>query len=353
MRRGAEEAAGPEGHPEADASTLKKQCKQQYDQLKADVMQFLIQAQWVQQEAEKQDVKVTDAEVKKSFEDQKKQAFPKPADYKKFLASSGMTEKDILFRVRLDQLQTKLTQKVTEGKKKVTDEDIKEYYEKNKKRFAQPERRDLNVVLTKTKAKAEQAKAELEGGASFKAVSKKYSIDEASKAQGGKLPDVSKGQQEKALDTAVFVAKKGKVEGPGQDPVRLLRLPGHEDHQGLAADPQAGDGHDPQPAQEPGPAEVARQVHQGLPRVVQEGHELREGLRGRRVQERAEVEDRHGCGLRRRAGWRQQAPQGAAPQARGSAAGRGPAGRTADAAAGSRADSLGLRWRTPGVPRRR
>jgi foldase protein PrsA len=42
----------------------------------------------------------------------------------------------------------------------------------------------------------------------------KYSIDEASKAQGGRLPAVAKGQQEKALDEAVFASKKGKVEGP-------------------------------------------------------------------------------------------------------------------------------------------
>ena len=48
----------PKGQSKPSAA-LKKQCKQQYDQLKADVMQFLIQAQWVQQEAEKQDVKVT------------------------------------------------------------------------------------------------------------------------------------------------------------------------------------------------------------------------------------------------------------------------------------------------------
>ena len=177
-------------------------------------MQFLIQAEWVQQEAADRDVKVTDAEVKKSFDDQKKQAFPKEADYKKFLKDSGMSEEDILFRVKLDTLQTKLTQQVTKDKVKISDEDITEYYEKNKKRFAQPERRDLNVVLTKTEAKADEAKKKLEDGESFKAVAKEYSIDEASKAQGGKLPDVSKGQQEKALDTAVFKAETGKVSGP-------------------------------------------------------------------------------------------------------------------------------------------
>jgi foldase protein PrsA len=193
---------------------LKKQCEQEYNQLKREVMQFLIQAEWVQQEAAARDIEVSDKAVQKSFEDQKKQAFPTDKAYQQFLKTSGMTEEDILFRVKLDQLQQKLTQKVTEDAKKVSQEDIEEYYEKNKKRFAQPERRDLRVVLTKTEAQAEQAKQALENGDSWKQVVKRYSIDEASKAQGGSLPDVAEGQQEKALDDAVFAAEKGQVEGP-------------------------------------------------------------------------------------------------------------------------------------------
>jgi foldase protein PrsA len=125
-----------------------------------------------------------------------------------------MTEEDILFRVKLNELQQKLTQKVTEDAAKVTDQDVQEYYEKNKRRFAQPERRDLRVVLTKTQAKAKQAKSALDDGDSWRSVVRRYSIDEASKAQGGKLPAVAKGQQEKALDDAVFAAKKGVIEGP-------------------------------------------------------------------------------------------------------------------------------------------
>jgi foldase protein PrsA len=204
----------PKGQTKPTDDALKKQCKSEYDALKKEVMQFLIQAEWVQQEAADQDIKVTDAQIKKSFEDQKKQAFPNDKQYKEFLASSGMSEKDILFRVKLDQLQQKLTQKVTEDAKKVSDEDISAYYEKNKKRFAQPERRDLRVVLTKTQAKADQAKKALDSGQSFKTVVKQYSIDEASKSQAGMLPAVSEGQQEKAFDTAIFDAEKGKIEGP-------------------------------------------------------------------------------------------------------------------------------------------
>jgi foldase protein PrsA len=204
----------PKGQKQPTEDALKKQCKSEYDQLKREVMQFLIQAEWVQQEAADQDIKVTDAQIKKSFEDQKKQAFPNDKQYQEFLASSGMSEKDILFRVKLDQLQQKLTQKVTEDAKKVSDEDVSAYYEKNKKRFAQPERRDLRVVLTKTQAKADQAKKALDSGQSFKKVVKQYSIDEASKSQAGLLPAVSEGQQEKAFDTAIFDAEKGKIEGP-------------------------------------------------------------------------------------------------------------------------------------------
>ncbi len=125
-----------------------------------------------------------------------------------------MTEEDVLFRVKLSQLQQKLTEKVTGDAKKVSDADIEAYYEKNKKRFAQPERRDLRVVLTKTEAKAEQAKRALESGQPWKAVVKRYSIDEASKSQNGLLPAVTEGQQEKAFDTAIFAAQRNETEGP-------------------------------------------------------------------------------------------------------------------------------------------
>ncbi len=202
------------GAPKPSAAQLKTQCKQEFDRLKGEVMQFLIQAQWVQQEAEQRDVEVSDAEVKKSFDDQKKQAFPSPKEYQQFLKTSGMNEQDILFRVRLDTLQNKLTKKITEDETKVTDQDIETYYNKNKKRFSQPERRDLLVVLTKNKSQAEAAKKALDDGDKFADVAKKYSTDNASKAQGGKLPDVTKGSQEKAFEEAVFKAPKGKVEGP-------------------------------------------------------------------------------------------------------------------------------------------
>src|SRR3954449_3164006 len=204
----------PKGAKKPTDAQLKTQCKQQYDALKQQVMQFLVSAQWIQDEADKQGVKVSDKEVQKQFADQKKQSFQKEADYKKFLANSGMTEADLLFRVKLDVVSNAVRTKVIKGKDKVSDAQISSYYNKNKQRFAQPERRDLLVVLTKTKGKADAAKAAIDGGQKWAAIAKKYSIDDASKAQGGKLPAVAKGQQEKAFDDAIFKAKKGEITGP-------------------------------------------------------------------------------------------------------------------------------------------
>ena len=206
--------APAKGQPKVTDAQLKSQCKQEYNSLRDQVMQLLVSFEWIEGEAKAKDIKVSDKEVQASFDKQKKQAFPKAADFDKFLKDSGQTEADILKRVRLDTLSNKIRDKVTKGKDKVTDAQIAALYNKNKARFAQPERRDLRIVLTKNKAKAEQAKKAIESGQSFKSVAKKYSIDQASKAQGGKLPAVAKGQQEKALDTAIFAADKGKLVGP-------------------------------------------------------------------------------------------------------------------------------------------
>ena len=202
------------GKPATKDSQYVEQCKQEYEALRNQVLSFLISAQWIEGEAESQDIKVSEADVKKKFDETRKQSFPKDADYKKFLASSGQSEEDLLYRVRLDELSNKLREKIVKGKDKVSDAQIAAYYNKNKQRFAQPERRDIRIVLTKTKARADEARKALAGGDSFKAVAKKYSIDEASKEQGGQLLAVAEGQQEAALDKAVFAADKGKLQGP-------------------------------------------------------------------------------------------------------------------------------------------
>lgn len=193
---------------------LKNQCKQEYDAIRDRVMQLLVNAEWIAGEAEEQNITVSDEEVRKAFETQKKQNFPKEADYKKFLEQSGQTEEQLLAQVRTGELARKISEKVVEGKDKVTDAEIAAYYEKNKARFSQPETRDARVVLARTKERAQRARAALEAGDSWKSVAKRFSVDEASKQQGGALNGVAEGTQDKGLDKALFSADRGEIVGP-------------------------------------------------------------------------------------------------------------------------------------------
>jgi foldase protein PrsA len=70
-------------------STYESQCKQEYEALRTQVLNLLITSEWIEGEALEQNVKVTDAQVKKLLADQKKQSFKKDADCQKYLKQSG------------------------------------------------------------------------------------------------------------------------------------------------------------------------------------------------------------------------------------------------------------------------
>jgi foldase protein PrsA len=199
-------------------AALKSQCEQQYKTLQQEVLGFLISSTWVLGEASSLGVKVTDKEVKKQFEKIKSQQFPKAAEFEKFLKTSGQTVSDLLLRVKLNLLSSKIQQKIVKQKSKVSHAEIEKYYKNNPKRFGVAEKRNLLIILTKTEAQAKKAKQEVESGKSFESVAKRVSIDPTSKSNGGKLPGVVKGQEEKSLDAAVFSAKKGVLTGPVKTP---------------------------------------------------------------------------------------------------------------------------------------
>jgi foldase protein PrsA len=196
----------------------KAQCEYQYKSLQTEVLGFLISSSWVIGEASHLGVKLSDAEVQKEFQKIKNQQFPKPAEFQKFLASSGQTASDLLLRVKLNLLSAKIQQKIVKQKTTVTKAQAEKYYNEHKSNYGTPEKRAVQIILTKTEAEAKKAKQEIESGKSFASVAKAVSIDPASKAKGGLLVGVSKGQEEKALDTALFSAKPGVLSGPVHTP---------------------------------------------------------------------------------------------------------------------------------------
>jgi parvulin-like peptidyl-prolyl isomerase len=196
------------------ASALKAQCATQYKSYLQEVLSFLISSQWVLGEAQSMGVKVSDAEVKKQFLKIKNAQFPKASEFEKFLASSGQTVSDLLLRVKLNLLSTKIQQKIAKKKANVTTAEIEKYYNQNKSRFGTPEKRNVAIILTKNEAAAKSALQEIRSGKSFASVAKAVSTDPTSRQNGGMINEVVKGEEDKALDQAIFSTTAGKLSGP-------------------------------------------------------------------------------------------------------------------------------------------
>jgi foldase protein PrsA len=192
-------------------ATIRTDCKQLFTSLSGQVLDFLIRAYWYQAQANKLGIKVTDAEVNKAFAAAKKQQFPTEAAFKTFLTETGQTLSDIMYRVRVNELYKKLLAK---HQTTVTPTAIQTYYNNHKSQFGHPESRNIRIVRTNTLKAANAAKAALMHGQSWDTVTKKYSIDSATKNKGGVITGVTKGQEEQALDTAAFAAKTNVIVGP-------------------------------------------------------------------------------------------------------------------------------------------
>ena len=217
---------------------LKSDCSQLFTSLSGQVLDFLIRAYWYQATAAKLGIKVTDAQVQKAFQQAKASQFPTPAAFQQFLSESGQTMQDILFRVRVNQIYSKL---LARHQATVSAATIQTYYNSHQSQFGTPASRDIRIVRTNTLAQANAAKSALQKGQSWTVVAKKYSIDNATKNKGGLLNGVTKGQEEKALDTAAFSRLAEQDLRPDPRPVRLLRCPGHQDQGGHP--PDLGRGH--------------------------------------------------------------------------------------------------------------
>jgi foldase protein PrsA len=186
---------------------------QEFRTLKNQAVQFLVQREQFEQEAENLDVNVTDKQVDARFEQILKQYFG--GDRKKFnsqLKAQGLKEEQVRKDLRSQIISEKIFAQVTKDVK-VTDKQVEEYYNKNKAQYSQPEKRDVRHILVKSKAKANQLEAQLKAGASFAALAKKFSEDTGSKADGGKLT-ISKGQTVAPFDKVAFELKKNAISKP-------------------------------------------------------------------------------------------------------------------------------------------
>jgi parvulin-like peptidyl-prolyl isomerase len=185
----------------------------EYQTLQTQAVAYLVQRQEYASEADKLGIKVTDGQIAKKIADVKKQYFSgSQAKFEKGLADQGYTEVTLREDIRSQLLTEGIYKKIT-ADVKVTDADLKDYYEKNKANYTVPESRSVRHILVKTRAEADQIHAQLVAGGDFAAIAKAKSIDPGSKNLGGKLV-VSRGQTVAPFDKAAFSLKTNELSQP-------------------------------------------------------------------------------------------------------------------------------------------
>ena len=186
---------------------------QEFQTLKNQAVQFLVQREQFEQQAEDLDVNVTEKQVNDRLAQIQKQYFGgDKKKYDKQLAEQGLSDKQVRNDIRAQIVSEKIFAQVTKDVK-VTDKQIADYYTKNKAQYSQPESRDVRHILVKTKAKADDIYTQLKAGAAFAALAKSFSEDTGSKANGGQLT-ISKGQTVAPFDKAAFELKKNEISQP-------------------------------------------------------------------------------------------------------------------------------------------
>jgi foldase protein PrsA len=185
----------------------------QYKSLQDQAMQYLVQQSELEQRAKDLNVTVTDKDVSDRLAQIKTQYFGgSEKRYQQQLKQQGLTEdqikKDLHAQILSEKLYTEVTKDV-----KVSDADVKKYYDEHKSTYEQKESRDVRHILVNSKKLADDLEAQLKAGASFAALAKKYSKDPGSAAQGGKLT-ISKGQTVPPFDKAAFSLKTNEISAP-------------------------------------------------------------------------------------------------------------------------------------------
>lgn len=100
--------------------------------------------------------------------------------------------------------------KKVEIESKVSDEDMKKFYEQNKEKFKAGEQIHASHILVKTEKEAKDVQAQLKAGGNFEELAKKFSAD-SSAAKGGDLGWFGKGSMVPAFEKAALALKEGQV----------------------------------------------------------------------------------------------------------------------------------------------
>jgi foldase protein PrsA len=170
----------------------------------------LIDQRLIMQEARRQNVVATDAQITAQIGEIKKN-FPTEAEFEAALSQRGLTMAALRDRLRttitVQNLVTKLPVPAP------SDAAIEKYFRDNRKEFDQPDQIRVRHILVDSEPKARLVLVRLERGEKFEDLAAQMSSDPGSKDAGGDLGFVSRGSLVPEFEKVAFALKPGQRSG--------------------------------------------------------------------------------------------------------------------------------------------
>lgn len=191
-------------------------------ELKKKVMDSLIEDLLLEQEAERLGMKVSDRDIDDAIDEVKKQNSLDDAGLKAALKQEGLTYEGYRLQIKKQIEKSRVIGQQVRSKVSVTDKELADYYERNKRLFLKDDEVKVSHILfpipenasnekiEKIRGEAAQVLGLARQGMDFPDLARKYSRD-SSASEGGSLGFFKKGQLLPAFEAAAFSMKKGEI----------------------------------------------------------------------------------------------------------------------------------------------
>ncbi len=163
------------------------------------VLEIMIIEIIIQQKAKEQNIVVNSEEIDKKIDELKVTS--------QKLSEVGMTIEELRWQVELQIL----TEKIVASKVTVTEQEIRDYFSRNRTRFAKLEEVRASHILVRTEEEAKVILSQLKAGADFVELARMESIDPGTKDKAGDLGFFSLGKMIPDFEKAAFALEVGEI----------------------------------------------------------------------------------------------------------------------------------------------
>ncbi len=190
-------------------------------EIMAKALDQLIVEELAYQEAKKTGISISEKEINNRL-NEIKNGFPSEDAFNKSLAINNLDLNKYKRLIEKELLIKKINEKMFGKPITLSNKEVKDYFEKNREKFKEPEKIRLRQILIKIPAfaskeewekgknKAEEILSELKAGKDFAKLAKEFSSD-PSREKGGDMGFIHKGRLEPYVEDIAYSMKVGEI----------------------------------------------------------------------------------------------------------------------------------------------